>query len=298
MMKTNAHRAAHLAAGLAPRGARLRPRGASPAAKWRARCRHGFTLIELLVVVAIIALLIAILLPSLARAREMAKRVACLAQEAQIHKAMTIYATSNRNELIPCRGRTVVDAMNPLGGGGWSSAEDAKVDWIAAMAQVGLAINKGQAPGGNYLPAPVWNCPSRKYESQWEGTGQMAISYHYLGGMEKWTSPFGEFKARSPSDFDSARPSWALIVDAVAKIDGVWGGGRASMYGDMPQHRDADPWPVGGNEVFADGSGSWVPFGDMYFMHNWHGNSYSRMVYWWQQDLGDFNPPAGAKAVP
>ena len=62
--------------------------------------QKAFTLIELLVVVAIIALLIAILLPSLQRAREQAKRVVCMANQAQIVKAMTIYGMSNKNELI------------------------------------------------------------------------------------------------------------------------------------------------------------------------------------------------------
>lgn len=59
------------------------------------RKRKGFTLIELLVVVAIIALLISILLPSLARAREIAKRAVCAANLSSIGKAVKVYSNEN-----------------------------------------------------------------------------------------------------------------------------------------------------------------------------------------------------------
>src|SRR5436190_10742539 len=53
---------------------------------------RAFTLVELLVVLGIIALLIAILLPSLSRARESAKGVACLANLRQMATAAQAYA--------------------------------------------------------------------------------------------------------------------------------------------------------------------------------------------------------------
>ncbi|HOA75143.1 MAG TPA: prepilin-type N-terminal cleavage/methylation domain-containing protein [Phycisphaerae bacterium] len=61
------------------------------------RKRAGFTLIEVLVVVAIIALLISILLPSLRKAREEAKKSACVSNLSQLGKAMTAYLNTYRN---------------------------------------------------------------------------------------------------------------------------------------------------------------------------------------------------------
>ena len=60
---------------------------------------RGFTLIELLVVVAIIALLVAILVPSLNRAREQAKKVVCLSNLHQIGVAVHCYTNDNSGRM-------------------------------------------------------------------------------------------------------------------------------------------------------------------------------------------------------
>jgi len=60
------------------------------------KSRRAFTLVELLVVIGIIALLISILLPSLASARESARRVQCASNQKQIAMAVFAYAHDNK----------------------------------------------------------------------------------------------------------------------------------------------------------------------------------------------------------
>jgi len=110
------------------------------------RMRNGFTLIELLVVVAIIALLISILLPSLSRARDLAKSVHCKCNLRSIGHAMVFYQQINNDCVVP--------SYNMVG---WGRGPENPLDgWCAILSRdrVMSATEKGSDT--------VFWCPNTK----------------------------------------------------------------------------------------------------------------------------------------
>ena len=85
--------------------------------------RKGFTLVELLVVIAIIALLMGVLMPALARVRQIAYRMICGTNLSGIGKAMILYGNDNDEEYPVAGGR---NAVWPTGGPGVISDWDAE----------------------------------------------------------------------------------------------------------------------------------------------------------------------------
>jgi prepilin-type N-terminal cleavage/methylation domain-containing protein len=117
--------------------------------------RRGFTLIELLVVIAIIAILAALLLPALARAKSKAQNVYCMNNTKQLMLAMTIY-TSDYTDFFPPNyddGNTT-PYWNWVGGqAGVGGGNEFDPDILKDITRSLLAPYQGKSTA-------IWHCPA------------------------------------------------------------------------------------------------------------------------------------------
>ena len=168
--------------------------------------RSAFTLIELLVVVSIIALLVAILLPALSKAKEHARRAICAAQEKQVMAMVHMYANESDFMLPLCISGTRED-KNGL-----------RITSPATFAAsfnnrtgLGLLVNAGIMTAADMVD--VLECPS---STKYITTNDSQSSYYWRAWRKTWG---GGSEADFVSSIDS---SWRTLKLDKQRPRDIW----------------------------------------------------------------------------
>ena len=157
--------------------------------------KHTFTLIELLVVIAIFAILAAMLLPALAKAREKAEQITCTNNLKQIGLSTRMYGNDFKDWLIPTDRN---GGANPEGSAGMPPI------WGAFMAQHGYLSTPYNPDTDETAPnVPELNCPSADRECTI--TSHNTYSYGMTGSAGLWLHKTGRWRMMRRSRFQ--RPS-------------------------------------------------------------------------------------------
>lgn len=197
---------------------------------------HGFTLVELLVVISIIALLLAVLLPSLGKAREAAQKVICATRIKELALFNFMYADNNKGRIPP-------HYRDEPGNIGWSSYMAEYITGTPGLTTWGHSVfqYKGESAMTSKMAREAgWNsvlsCPSTVSKTRRRGVGLVGPSYARNGyfferapipsPLGNWTRYFGPVLANCKS------PSATIFFSDTCWGDytAAWGGCNAWSY--------------------------------------------------------------------
>lgn len=237
--------------------------------------RSGFTLIELLVVIAVIAILAALLLPALSKAKQKADTITCMNDARQLGIAWTLYSGDNGEWLVP----------NPPNSppGSWVRGF---LDWSPSNSDNTNSLLLREGLLGAYTQnMDIYRCPSDRSEVLGRGLRVRSFAMNAFVGAKPFAGNTYKSFFRA-NDFKSPASTYVFLDEHPDSINDGWflpvlSEGNTTHWQDLPAsfHNSAC------NFAFADGHME---------THKWIDSSTRKAVAQQYRQGLPFVPPAPA----